>query len=68
MYFLIDFENVGNEGLRGSHYLLKEDAGAGGMNPVMFLRIRRKVIRNFPSQYPGYPGRQVCLFTDFRYF
>lgn len=26
MYFLIDFENVGNEGLRGSHYLLKEDA------------------------------------------
>ncbi len=26
MYFLIDFENVGNEGLRGAQYLLKEDA------------------------------------------
>lgn len=25
MYFLIDFENVGNEGLRGAQYLLKED-------------------------------------------
>ncbi len=25
MYFLIDFENVGSEGLKGAEYLLKED-------------------------------------------
>lgn len=25
MYFLIDFENVGNQGLRGTQYLLRED-------------------------------------------
>lgn len=45
MYFLVDFENVGNEGLRGAEYLQKEDTVI-----IFFSRACEKVRQGYLYQ------------------